>query len=165
MANITLKTSTDALPPTTSLASSVARGSLSLIKEVIAISFWAYAICKIFIFDVDVVLINYINPRYIWIAEYKFLIILGLLSTALLITKNKYLLAWSAYVLFYPIILLCWKLPRVAFRKGDWLFLFALVIAAISAFKSFKYKFVAFTIFSLSTFVTLVSTEAVTCFP
>ncbi len=131
--------------------------SLAAIRKVVAASFWIYAICKLFIFDIDVFLVNKISPHYMWVVEYKFLILLAAVSTALLVTKNKYLLGWSLYILFYPFILTCWTLPRSAFKTGDWLFVFALANTIISAFSSIKYKFVAFSVFILSTFAIFTS--------
>jgi hypothetical protein len=160
MANITDASDTPnalAAPPIPT--NGIARRSLFLVREVIAISFWIYAICKLFVFDIDVAVINYANPRYIWIAQYKFLLLLGTLSVVVLITKNKHLIVWSLYVLFYPLIALCWKIPRFAFKKGSWLLLFAVVNTAISAFRSIKYKFVAFSFFVLSTFAIFTFTD------
>src|SRR5580700_5126471 len=125
MANITDASDTPnalAAPPIPT--NGIARRSLFLVREVIAISFWIYAICKLLVFDIDVAIINYVNPRYIWVAQYKFLLLLGTLSVVVLITKNKHLIVWFLYVLFYPLIALCWKIPRFAFKKGSWLLLF-----------------------------------------
>jgi hypothetical protein len=153
MANIT-ETTISELPSCAESKAGLARRSLFLVQELLAISFWIYAICKLFIFDIDVFAIRHLNEQYIWLSEYRFLIFIGVISAFLLLTKNKYLIALSLYVLFYPAIVLCWKVPRLAFKKGGWLLLFALINTAISAFTSFKYKFVAFTIFALSTFAT-----------
>jgi hypothetical protein len=156
MANIAEASSPpNALAPTPNKANGLTKRSLAAIRELIAASFWIYAICKLFVFDIDVFLINRISPRYIWVAQYKFLILLAMISVALVITKNKYLLGWCLYILFYPLILLCWKLPRVAFKTGGWLFVFALANTAISTFTSIKYKFIAFSTFILATFAML----------
>jgi hypothetical protein len=156
MANITDASGTpNALAPPPTPTAGVAKRGLFLVRETIAISFWIYAICKLFIFDIDVATIRYVNPHYLWIAEYKFLLILVTLSIVILVIKNKYLLVGFLYVLFYPTIAVFWRLPRFAFKKGKWLLLFAVINTVISTFRSIKYKFIAFTVFVLSTFVIL----------
>jgi hypothetical protein len=88
-------TGANAVSAAATLKSSITDRALFYVREIVAFSFWTYAICKLFIFDIEVALINAIDPRYIWIAQYKFLILLASLSTILLVTKNKQLVIWA----------------------------------------------------------------------
>jgi hypothetical protein len=55
------------------------------------------------------------------------------------------------YIVFYPLIVLLWKIPRFVWKQKSWLLAFALVNAAISFFYSFKRDFIAGTLFLICT--------------
>ncbi len=54
---------------TTTEAKGTANRTLFWIKELLAVCFWIYVVCKLFIFDIDIYLIRHIDPRLIWIAD------------------------------------------------------------------------------------------------
>jgi hypothetical protein len=122
----------------------------SLLREVIAASFWIYVLLKLFIFDIDVYLVNKYLPDYAWLLNFKFFILIGTIAIIWLVTKNKHILSWSLYILFYPVILLLWKIPFFVFKQKSWIFAFALINAVISFFKSIKYNFIVFALFLAS---------------
>lgn len=115
---------------------------LSIIREILAIFFWLYVIVKLLIFDIDQFLIERTAPSYAWVLNFKFFIITGTLAVIWLFTKSKHILSWAAYVLFYPLFFLLWKVSFFIFKQKSWIFAFAVINAAISFFKSVKYNFV-----------------------
>jgi hypothetical protein len=121
-------------------------------RELVAVSFWIYVICKLFIFDIDVYLILRIDSRLIWIAEYKFFLLIAIASIILLLTKNKSIVLWLLYIAFYPVLLFFWKIPYLIFKQRSWTLAFVFVSAIISLLRSLRYKFVAGTVFILATF-------------
>ena len=125
---------------------------LSFVRQVIAGLFWLYVICKLFIFDVDLYLIQKINPSLIWIAKYKFFILIAAFSILLLITRSGRLLLWLLYIVFYPLILIFWQLPLLILRQKNWTLAFALLNAVLSVSKSIKYKFILAAAFILASF-------------
>lgn len=48
--------------------------------DLVAILFWLYAIVKLFVIDVDVYLVSLANSDFVWLLNYKFLILVGLVS-------------------------------------------------------------------------------------
>ncbi len=80
-------------------------------REILAILIWGYAIIKLFVFDVDIFLIEKFSPNYIWILEYKFFILLGTAAVVWLVTKNKEIVLWSLFILFYPLIIFVGRYP------------------------------------------------------
>lgn len=119
-------------------------------KEFVAICFWVYVLCKLFVFDIDLYVIRHIDPQLVWIADYRFFLIIAVIAVALLLTKWTTFLRWALYILFYPIILVVWHLPWMAVKQRSWLFAFALINAVLSFFRSFKLKFVAAALFLIS---------------
>ena len=114
----------------------------AVLKEIVASLFWIYVLLKLFVFDIDVFLVNKYLPSYAWLLNFKFFILIGTIAVVWLITKNKHVFSWTLYIFFYPAIVLFWKIPFFVFKQKNWIFVFALINAAISFFKSIKYNFI-----------------------
>ncbi|XOB41392.1 MAG: hypothetical protein ACKKMW_01530 [Candidatus Nealsonbacteria bacterium] len=122
----------------------------SFLKEVVALLFWTYVLLKLFVFDIDIWLINKYLPRYAWLLKFKLLFLIVFIAVIWLVTRNKHILSWSFYILFYPVIFFLWKIPTFVFKQKSWIFAFAFVNAVISFFKSVKHNFIMFTLFVVS---------------
>lgn len=112
------------------------------IREVLAITFWTYVTVKLFVFDIDNFIVAKYFSQYSWIITYKFLIFFGALATFWLITKNSRVLNWMLYMIFYPVVVLFWKVPVLLYKMKSWNLAFGIMNYAISFFKSFKYNFI-----------------------
>ena len=82
-----------------------------LTREIIAIICWIYVITKLFIFDIDIYIIERYFSDYAWVINYKFFILIGTLAIIWLLTKNRQLIIWSLFIFFYPVVLLFWRIP------------------------------------------------------
>ena len=122
----------------------ILRPFLNFVRETLAILLWIYVITKLFIFDIDIFLIEKIFPSYIWLINYKFFVLIGILAAVWLVTKNKRILLWSLFIFFYPVILVFWRIPFLLFKKRSWNLIFALIDSIISFFKSFKISFIQY---------------------
>jgi hypothetical protein len=123
---------------------------LAVIKEIVAVLFWIYVLTKLFVFDIDVFLIDKFLPGYAWLLNFKFFILIGTVAVIWLLTKNKHILLWSLYIFFYPAVIIFWKIPSFIFKMRSWIFAFAFFNAVISFFKSIKYNFVTAAFFLVS---------------
>lgn len=139
----------------------IKRRILVLIRELLSIFIWVYVIIKLFIFDIDIFLVGNLSPNYVWLINYKFFILIGILAIIMLVTKNKHILSWSLFVFFYPVILLFWRIPVFLFKKKSWNLVFALIDSIISFFRSFKQTFILTAFFLISAVVILVATNDV----
>lgn len=115
---------------------------INAVRETIAILFWVYVLVKLFAFDIDVFLVNKLLPEFVLLLNLKFFILIGIIASIWLVTKNKHILSWSLYVFFYPAIVLLWKLPFFIFKQKSWILAFAFINSIISFFKSIKYSFI-----------------------
>jgi hypothetical protein len=118
--------------------------------DVVATLFWLYAIAKVFIFEVDVYLISLGGAEFIWLLNYKFLILLALVVVAMLVTRSVVLGLAVLYVAFYPFVIFFWKIPVFVWKQQSWLFAFAVLNAIIGFIRSFKRDFISGTLFILS---------------
>jgi hypothetical protein len=127
--------------------------SFSIVRESVAIIFWLYVLLKLFVFDVDRFLIAHINPDYIWVSDYRSLILIAIVAGSLLIVRRRYLLFWFLYIAFYPLILLFVKLSRAVWKRRSWILGFVLLNSAMSIYATFRYKFIFIALFVLSIFL------------
>ncbi|HAG49715.1 MAG: hypothetical protein A2X87_00255 [Deltaproteobacteria bacterium GWC2_42_51] len=123
---------------------------INAIRETIAILFWVYVLVKLFAFDIDVFLMNKLLPEFVWLLNLKFFILIGIIASIWLVTKNKHILSWSLHVFFYPAIVLLWKIPFFIFKQKSWILAFAFINSIISFFKSIKYSFITSAFFLAS---------------
>ncbi|WP_134218711.1 hypothetical protein [Pelotomaculum sp. FP] len=121
-----------------------------IVKEILAILFWVYVFIKLFVFDIDVFLVDNFLPEYAWFLKYKFFILIGIIALIWLFTKNKTILSWAFYVFFYPIIILFWKIPFFIFKQKSWVLAFAITNSIISFLRSMKYSFIISALYLVS---------------
>ncbi|MBI1210428.1 MAG: hypothetical protein GC190_03115 [Alphaproteobacteria bacterium] len=126
-----------------------------LLLESLAGLFWFYSVIKLFVFDVDVWLVTATIPSAVWVLNYKLPIILSLIVIAMLITRSSTLALSTLYIIFYPLILLFWKIPRFIWRQKSWLLAFTIINAGISVFQSFKRDFTLATVFLIGAVLSL----------
>jgi len=119
--------------------------------ETVAVLFWLYAITKLFVFDVDVYLLDLLAPKWAWLLNYKFPILLGLIVVGMVVSRSLTLGLTVLFIVLYPLIVLFWKIPLFVWKQKNWLLAFAIVNAAISFFYSFKRDFIAGTLFLICT--------------
>lgn len=132
---------------------------LKILREVLAIFFWFYVITKLFFFNIDLFIFNVFFPGYEGILDYKFLIFVGTIAAIWIFTKNRYVVLWSLYIMFYPLILLFWKIPYFVFKQKSLNLAFALISIVLSSLLSFKYKFIISVFFLISGVIILVASN------
>jgi hypothetical protein len=126
-----------------------------VIREIVAISFWAYALVKVFIIDLDVLIFSRIAPQHLYLLNYKFFFLIGVVAILWLLTRNSKVAIWFFYILFYPLIIVCWKIPVFVFKQKNWVFAIAIANAIISFIKSIKHIYISGSIFLISFFIVL----------
>jgi hypothetical protein len=109
-----------------------------LAREICAPLFWFYVLVKLFIFDFDVYIATTYFPGNAWLLSFRFLFIIGMLAMAWCIGGTQPFLLWLTYILFYPIILVFWKVPRFLGRQDSWNLIFACINALLSFVTSLK---------------------------
>jgi hypothetical protein len=123
-----------------------------VIREMIAASLWAFAFVKLWIYDVDIILIEnyalYLTP----LLHYRLFFIIAFIALSWLILGNKHFRVFIAYVLFYPFIIILWRLPKLAVKNLVTALVTAIVFApAIEALiRAFKIRFIMVSLAILS---------------
>lgn len=142
---------TDATPPPS--ASQAKR----IIRELFCAAIWLYVIVKLFIFDLDVFLIQEYLPGFNWLISFKFFVIALLVSTYWITVGDKNFFKALVFLAVYPLFLVFWRIPKAFLR--DWNAAFVALGFALSFFKSLKVNFFAFSVVSTASLIVLVSDD------
>jgi hypothetical protein len=115
-------------------------GWMFLILDACAAVFWLYVIVMVFFFDADAFLLEKAFPGHAWLLNLRFLFILIALAVALLFWDKGSVLFSCGYIILFPLVVLLWKIPRLIYRRPNWVLVIAFMNAIISFFTSFKYN-------------------------
>ena len=77
---------------------------LKIIRNVFGISFWLFVPTKLFILDIDLLIIRLTKPDLIWLLEWKFIFISLLVILFILVFGVKEFAKAMFFILFYPLI-------------------------------------------------------------
>lgn len=135
----------------------------SFIRDLFAWSFWIYFPIKVFIYDLDLALMNHFAPQYAWMLNLKFPIIAFIFLMYWLIWGAKQSLLTILYIIFFPIIIIFGKAGKflianyiliAKFLKAD---LFTILLYLGNIFmefkRHFKYRLILFYFFVLCTVI------------
>ncbi len=106
-------------------------------RECVAALLWAYVLVKLFIFAVDIYLLERFAPKFVWLVNVKAFILIGLIAVAWLVIGRRRLPHALLYIVAYPLIVLFWRVPKLAFRRWPLFIAFAPgIYRAISTFRT-----------------------------
>lgn len=107
------------------------------VLDVLAGVFWAYALLKVFVFDIDSQLLGSL-------ADYRFFFFVGTAAFIVLAFRRPvWILGAVLYCALFPLIVLCWKLPRAIHRTRSWIAAFAVMHVIVAIVADLKYSVLA----------------------
>jgi hypothetical protein len=133
------------------------------LRHAVALIVWTYSVCQLIVFDMDGFLIRHLPQQLSWVIEFKLLVLLCVLATLFLTVSTKRLLAWTIYIVFYPITRFGWLLLigcYLVIKTQSWPVLFTALNVLLSTFTSAKFVFVAFVFAATSLAIVLTSTAS-----
>lgn len=126
-----------------------------LVRDIFCLFIWVYAIIKLFVFDFDVYLFQKYLPEQQWLIEFKFVVLIVLISIYWLTIDNKHFFKSLLFLLVFPGYFFLWKIGKLLFR--NWFAALAAISYLSSFFSSIKFNFITFTIFITSASLILAS--------
>ena len=84
---------------------------------VFASIFWIYVPLKLFVGDVDRWIVTRVGPSWLWILDFRFFVLLPIMTVVIVITKRWMAAAILLYIFFFPVVVLVWKIPRLYYRS------------------------------------------------
>lgn len=125
-------------------------GVLWWCRECFAVVIWAALITKTLVFDFDIALIEKLAPEHSWILKCKFFAILAVLALLCLLLGRSWFRTGLLYLLFYPFVLVLWRVPSLLFR--NWAIAISFAPAMHSVVTTFRATFVWAAVAMLSAF-------------
>lgn len=126
--------------------------------ELLMLSIWTYVFVKLFVFNIDELLINDISQQYLWIYQYRFIFLILYLSVIWYLVGTKSFAKVFSYTLFYPIILIIWKfpkfflwkIPKLMFLKEKWLLMYTYLNGFINQLFNLRKNMLGWSIFLIT---------------
>jgi hypothetical protein len=109
-----------------------------VVREVVSLTFWLFIFTKIFVYDVDLLIIRKIT----WLQRlypYKFFLIIAVVACVWLVFGGKYARKTILYLAAYPFILI-WRIIKIGFKNWAILVLFAPALESIVL--TLKWRFI-----------------------
>ena len=110
-----------------------------VLREISGLSLWIFVFIKLFIYDIDLLLINQVSLLR-GIYPYKFFFLLAGLATTWRLLGGKSFRKIFLYLAAYPFIVLFWRVPKLLFKNWATVLLFAPAIESLIL--KFKWRFV-----------------------
>ena len=115
------------------------------VKEAIALTLWVYGFIKLFVYDIDLLMIN----RVPWLQRlypFKFFLFLGLVALVwLTLGTKRAVLRLFGFIAAYPLVLI-WRVIKHAFKNWALLIVFAPAIESIVLKIKWRFILGSFTI-------------------
>ncbi|HTW93081.1 MAG TPA: hypothetical protein VMH22_15430 [bacterium] len=131
--------------------------TLPILREVIAVLAWSYVLVKLFVYDVDVYVVERLCPAIGWVIRYKFVVLVVLLAVVWTATRKRTVLLWGLYIAFYPFIVLFYRVPLFIFRRRSWVLAIAVLDSAMSFFRTTRVNLVLLALLLSSGVIVLVT--------
>src|SRR6266516_778027 len=128
-----------------------------LARELVAATVWLLAFIKLFVFDIDIILVDHFAPQLHRFLQYRLFIIISGVALSWIILGNRRFRIFVAYVLFYPLILVLWRLPKLAFK--NWATAVVFAPALESLITTFKWRFIASSLTMLAALTIVISSQ------
>jgi len=128
-------------------------------RECIAAALWLFIALKVLVYDVDVAIAKALPPQADMLLKYKIFVILGSTATLWLLLGNRRFLRGVAYIFFYPLVLILWKIPKLLFK--NWVVLLVFSPAIHSMVTGFRMNFILASFSVLAGLIVAASTESV----
>lgn len=133
------------------------------LREISAIAIWFYVVVKLFIFDIDAYLVSHLAPGWQWLLNLRLFAIVSVLAILWLTLGHKRFILFISFIVFYPFIVLFWKVPKLIWRRWD-AFIVLLPTIYITVI-SMRSTFVMHTAAAVSTVVIVLSRKPVYIIP
>lgn len=131
---------------------------IRVLNEFVALVIWGAIFLQVFVVNID----QLIAKRLDWLGPllpYRFLIMLGFICCLLYLGANRKLRGFVLYFVFYPLIVMFWKLPRLLWR--NWPLLVAFFPAFYAVASSFKERLLLLVVVLVAGAVILGSQNAI----
>jgi hypothetical protein len=109
------------------------------VRECLAIAIWFLIFIKVFVYDVDLLIVDKV-PWLQRLYPYKFFLLIGFMALVWITLGTKRTWKTIGYIAAYPLILLLWRIPKQIFK--NWALLIVFLPAIESVILTVKWRFI-----------------------
>lgn len=133
--------------------------------DLCGLTVWLYALLKVFIFDVDTLIIEPLGPEWSWLADFRLIIFIAVLAVTAVVVGRRRFLGLCIYVVAFPLILIGWKLCFLIVRSGSWVLGISFMNWFMSIFSDLFYKLIVTAAYAVSISLILFASDKlfITC--
>ena len=128
----------------------VRRKRVIRVLDTIGALIWIAAVVKLFVGDLDRMLVASFVPELTWILDMRWLVVLLVVALVLILFRARSLGIAFAYVAFFPVVVLAWKIPKLLVKRRSALLLSTLAGLATGFMARARFFIIAIAIASLS---------------
>jgi hypothetical protein len=85
--------------------------------DIVSSIYWLAVLIKLFVADVDRLVVGLLAPEATWILDFRWAIALTLLALILVMFRRGAIALSFAYVAAFPLVVIFWKVPRFFFKR------------------------------------------------
>jgi hypothetical protein len=131
--------------------------------DVLGLVLWSYFLVKLFLVDIERWALRAISPELEYLADYRLIVYLAVLAITLVISRRRW---WRVlYVVFFPIVVLFWKLPYLFYRRRSWPLFLATLQTLASVSVDLRYRFVSALVFTACAVLVLFAASPIVVAP
>lgn len=130
--------------------------------EFTALSVWTYSFLKLFVLDIDRVILGRFLPSAMWLADFRFLVLLFIAGTVGVFFWRLRMVLVLLYIAFYPFIVVFWRIPQAIRRMRlhrNWTLWIVALQTTLAGARNLRFLLVASTLGPLAAVVTLLSSN------
>lgn len=126
---------------------------ISRYLDVLGTLLWSYLVIKVFIIDIDREMLANLGPSAVALLDYRVVAYLLLFAAAVWYWRSAW---WRVlYVVFYPIVVLFWKVPYFLYRRRSWALCLAVVQTIASISSDLRYRATTLSLAVVAAIITL----------
>lgn len=127
------------------------------VLDIIGTVTWIATLTKLFVADVDRMILSAIAPEAAWLLDLRWVLVLALLAMLALLFRGRTVGMWFAYIAAYPLVVLFWKIPHFFFKRRNLLLVVGVSGLVSSIVARFKFIVCACAITTLSSLIIVLS--------
>lgn len=136
------------------------RRRVIIVLDVVSVVWWSYVTLQILGLDPLRGALGLISDDFAAVANYRYLFFLVVLPLASAIFWKVKMVAYLLYVLFFPLVVVFWKAPKLILRARDWSVVMAVANGIGLAIRNFRYGLVSKCLLLLAVSIILLSSSS-----
>lgn len=131
-----------------------------MLREILGVGLWSYIALKLFVIDIDIILITQYMPSLKGYLQYKFFGLVALVVICAFLFRFRTPRAILLWAITYPLVVSLWYAPRLIWRQ--WPLMIALLPSIHTALADFRGNLIRYGLGIIAAFIICITTNPIT---